>query len=169
MILAANTDTIICASFPIECTALNMQLVEIQAYVAKCIATLRERGMRRTRALELVIEEMAAAGKPVTIQELAAKPALEQQCDQATVYRLVIKLLEQGIVRKLGLHERSAYFALLIPGEHHDYLVCTECGTIKSIDMSCPVKKLEKDIMKSSGFSKVYHELEFYGVCPKCA
>ncbi len=63
----------------------------------------------------------------------------------------------------------SAYFALLIPGEHHDYLVCTECGSIKSIDMSCPVKKLEKDIMKSSGFTRVYHELEFYGVCPKCA
>ena len=147
----------------------DMQPVEIKAYVAKCIATLRERGMRRTRALELVIEEMATAGKPVTIHELATKPALEQQCDQATVYRLVIKLLEQGLVRKLGLHERSAYFALLIPGEHHDYLVCTECGAIKSIDMSCPVKKLEKDIMKSSGFSQVYHELEFYGVCPKCA
>lgn len=146
-----------------------MEAVDIQSYVAKCVETLRARGMRRTPALERVIEEMAIAGRPLTVQELAAKPALAKQCDQATVYRLVIKLLEQGLVRKLGLQERSAYFALLIPGEHHDYLVCTECGSIRSIDMSCPVKKLERDVMKSSGFTRVYHELEFYGVCPACA
>ena len=146
-----------------------MEKAEIQEYVADCIKALRSRGMRRTRALELVIEELAKSGKPLTIAELAAKRSLKTQCDQATVYRLVMKLLEQTMVRKLGLQDRSAYFALLIPGEHHDYLVCTECGTIKNIDMSCPVGKLEKDIMKRSGFKEVYHELEFYGVCPKCA
>ena len=124
--------------------------------------------MRRTRALELVIEEMAKAGRPVTTQELASTAALAQQCDQATVYRLVIKLLEQGLVRKLGLHERSAYFALLVPGEHHDYLVCTDCGAIQTLDISCPVAKLEEDIMKTSGFQEIYHELEFYGTCPEC-
>ena len=153
-------------SYPLDDT---MERKEIQNYVKECVDILRQRGMRRTRALELVIEEMALAGRPVTIQELAAKKSLQQQCDHATVYRLVIKLLEQGLVRKLGLHERSAYFTLLVPGEHHDYLVCTECGTIESIDMSCPVKQLEEDIMATSGFQRVYHELEFYGVCPACA
>ena len=146
-----------------------MDAENIQEFVARCIETLRARGMRRTRALELVIEEMARAGRPVTVQELASTEALALQCDQATVYRLVIKLLEQGLVRKLGLHERSAYFALLVPGEHHDYLVCTDCGAIQSLDMSCPVSKLEEDIMRQSGFRGVYHELEFYGVCPECA
>ncbi|MBL9131436.1 MAG: transcriptional repressor, partial [Verrucomicrobiaceae bacterium] len=33
----------------------------------------------------------------------------------------------------------------------------------------CPVEALERDIEKTSGFKKLYHELEFYGLCPKCA
>jgi Fur family ferric uptake transcriptional regulator len=30
------------------------------------------------------------------------------------------------------------------------------------------VEALEKQIEKQSGFRKLYHELEFYGLCPKC-
>jgi Fe2+ or Zn2+ uptake regulation protein len=54
-------------------------------------------------------------------------------------------------------------------GHHDDYLVCTKCGRIQRLDISCPVEALERDIEKTSGFTKLYHELEFYGLCPKCA
>jgi Fur family transcriptional regulator, ferric uptake regulator len=145
-----------------------MKPTEIKRHVQHCIEHLRQRGARRTRALELVIEELARRGKPVTLAELANSAAIKVQCDPATVYRLVMKLEEHGLVRRLGLHERSSYFMLVITGHHHDYLVCTECGKMEEIDMACPVHALEAQLEKSSGYKRIYHELEFFGICPTC-
>lgn len=145
-----------------------MTAKQIQDHVQHCIDHLRNRGARRTRALELVIEELARRAKPTTLADLAATPKIKIQCDPATVYRLVMKLEEHGLVRRLGLHERSTYFLLVIAGHHHDYLVCTECGKMEEIDMACPVHALEAQLEKTSGYKRIYHELEFFGICPKC-
>ena len=89
--------------------------------------------------------------------------------DKATVFRLLQRLTEHGVVRRLGLHERAAYFTLLIPGKHSDYLICTSCGSIEPVKAPCPVHALEDEIREKTGFRNLYHELEFFGVCPKCA
>lgn len=145
-----------------------MKPEEISALVKETGRRLRSRGMRRTRALELLLTEMATNRTPRTIAELTASPALQGQCDPATVYRLLMKLEEHGVVRRLGLHDRASWFILLIPGSHHDYLVCTGCGNIAEVDLECPARTLEQRLESSTGYRHVYHELEFYGVCPSC-
>jgi len=79
------------------------------------------------------------------------------------------RLADAGMVRRLGLHERAAYFTLVLPDQHRDYLICTECGTIDPIDAPCPVHELENEIRSKTGYQNLYHELEFFGICPKCA
>lgn len=146
-----------------------MEKPRIESILSDFTKTLRSRGLRRTKALDLVIRELAGSQRPLTIAELSETPGLKNQCDPATVYRLLVKLQEHGLVRRLGFQDRSSYYTLVIAGEHHDYLVCTECGSIEDIDMSCPVGKLEQDLMEKSGYKGVYHELEFFGVCPVCS
>ncbi len=105
----------------------------------------------------------------MTLAELAGSPRLGDQCDKATVFRLLQRLTEKGIVRRLGLHERAAYFTLLLPGRHQDYLICTECGLIEAVKAPCPVHELEEEIRRKTGFRNLYHELEFFGTCPACS
>ena len=104
----------------------------------------------------------------MTLAELADSPRLSNQCDKATVFRLLQRLEGKGIVRRLGLHERAAYFALLLPGQHRDYLICTQCGSIEPVNAPCPVHDLEKEIQFTTGYKNLYHELEFFGTCPDC-
>ena len=54
------------------------------------------------------------------------------------------------------------------PDRHSDYLICTECGSIDALEIACPVEQLEKEISEKSGFKRLYHELEFFGICPAC-
>lgn len=128
----------------------------------------RAEGLRRTKALEELLITLLESSRPMTLAELAESPRLENQCDKATVFRLLQRLADKGIVRRLGLHERAAYFALLIPGQHRDYLICTSCGSIESVNAPCPVHELEKEIQFTTGYKNLYHELEFFGTCPKC-
>ncbi|MBG7608639.1 MAG: transcriptional repressor [Verrucomicrobia bacterium] len=137
--------------------------------VPKVIARCRDLGLRRTKALEELLATLVESDRPMTLAELAASPRLADQCDKATVYRLLQRLTEHGILRRLGLHERAAYFTLLQPGKHSDYLICTGCGTIEAIKAPCPVHDLEDEIREKTGYKGLYHELEFFGTCPKCA
>lgn len=132
------------------------------------IARCRDVGLRRTKALEELITTLLESDRPMTLAELAGSDRLVSQCDKATVFRLLQRLADKGLVRRLGLHERAAYFTLLIPGRHQDYLICTECGSIAPVQAPCPVHELEEEIRRKTGFKNLYHELEFFGVCPKC-
>jgi Fe2+ or Zn2+ uptake regulation protein len=136
--------------------------------VQNIITDCRKAGLRRTKALEELINTLLESSRPMTLAELATSPRMSSQCDKATVFRLLQRLAEHSIVRRLGLHERAAYFALQIPGKHSDYLICTACGTIEPIKAPCPVHELEDEIRKKTGFRNLYHELEFFGVCPQC-
>lgn len=137
--------------------------------VAETIESCRSQGMRRTKALEQLIATLVESERPMTLAELADSERLSTQCDKATVFRLLQRLTEKGLVRRLGLHERAAYFTLLLPGHHcQDYLICTECGSIETVKAPCPVHALEAEIKEKTGFKNLYHELEFFGVCPSC-
>ncbi|BCX49515.1 transcriptional repressor [Haloferula helveola] len=140
----------------------------MQSIVAETIERCRERGMRRTKALEQLLATLVESSRPMTLAELAVSERLSDQCDKATVFRLLQRLAEKGIVRRLGLHERAAYFTLLVPGKHQDYLICTECGSIEAVKAPCPVHALEDEIREKTGFRNLYHELEFFGTCPSC-
>lgn len=141
------------------------QAVSVQDMIDRC----REVGLRRTKALEELLSTLLESARPMTLSELATSERLTTQCDKATVFRLLQRLTEKGFVRRLGLHERAAYFTLLIPGRHQDYLICTECGSIEPVKAPCPVHELEEEIRVKTGFRNLYHELEFFGTCPKCA
>lgn len=133
------------------------------------LAECRKHGLRRTKALELLLEEMLERHDPMTLADLTACERLNTQCDQATVYRLLTRLERIGVLRRLGLHQRSAFYVLLLPGQHRDFLVCTECGQIECVPVPCGLAEMEREVMSRSGYTALYHELEFFGICPTCS
>lgn len=141
----------------------------MNALVEQTLARLREAGMRKTRAMEELVLTLVENERPMTLAELANSKRLTDLCDKATVFRLLQKFTDHGVVRRLGLHERAAYFVLLVPGRHSDYLICTKCGSIEAVQAPCPVHQLEAEIREKTGYQNLYHELEFFGVCPDCS
>jgi len=138
-------------------------------HLAHCLDRCRQNNLRRTRVLNWLLREMIAAINPLTLTQLQERAeAGGLDCDPATLYRQIMKLEGIGLVRRLGFHQRSNYFKLLLPGQHQDYLICDQCGAVQVIDIECPVHDLEDEVVEKSGFTGVHHELEFFGVCPDC-
>ena len=124
---------------------------EIQDRLDWAIQTCSDRGLRRTKAMRELLKEMITFQRPYTLAELCESEGLRDQCDRATVFRLLGRLVDKGVIRKLGFQERAAYYIFSYPGEHNDYLVCTDCGKIETLSLKCPVETLEKGVMASSG------------------
>ena len=155
-------------SQPPPCTHTHSRCANVDL-IEQAVERCKAEGLRRTRALEDVLHILIEAGQPLTLADVAESKHLQSGADRATVYRLLMKLTERGILRRLGLHDRAAYYTMVFPGHHNDYLICTRCGKIQRLDISCPVEALEKEISRQSGFKGLYHELEFFGLCPQCA
>jgi Fur family ferric uptake transcriptional regulator len=124
-------------------------------------------GLRRTVALEACLRALASAAQPLTLQQIASSPDFGVSCDPATLYRLVSRLEERRIVRRIGFHSRAAHYCLR-ESSHQDYLICRDCGAVEVLDIACPVSHLEEKIAEESGFSDLEHELEFFGRCVTC-
>lgn len=128
----------------------------------------KQAGLRSTKGLKEIINSMLDDCQPVSLADLSNRQAVAGSCDRATVFRILKRLCEAGIARRLGLNQRSFHFILVLPGCHHDYLICGNCGSIKPLELPCPVSALEKQLQQNCGFQCQHHELSFYGLCANC-
>jgi Fe2+ or Zn2+ uptake regulation protein len=135
---------------------------------AGILASLLDRGFKRTHALVCLLREMAADPRPRTLAEWGECPSLQER-NVVTLYRLMLKLEQAGVVRRVNLGERAQCFQLLPPGPAPDYLVCTSCGGLEQVETPLEVRVLEENLARKTGWKAVRHELEFFGVCPSCA
>jgi Fur family ferric uptake transcriptional regulator len=129
---------------------------------------LRRHARKVTGPRQAILEILRQRRRPLTNKEVFS--ALHRgDCDLATVYRSLRMLERAGMVKRFDFGDGLARFELLGEGEdgHHHHLICTECSRVVELE-ECFGEELEGRIASSSGFKRVTHRLEFFGVCPLC-
>lgn len=84
----------------------------------------------------------------------------------ATIYRVLTQFEQAGILIRHNFENGRSVFEL-DQGEHHDHLVCTNCGkVIEFVDESIEKKQLA--ICQQHQFKMTEHSMTLYGVCQQC-
>lgn len=90
-----------------------------------------------------------------------------QDVSRATVYRTVALLVECGLLREIDTGERKSRFEPVAGREHHEHLVCNECGKI--IEFHEPkMEDVLPKICTSNDFEMTGHYVRITGVCGEC-
>jgi len=85
----------------------------------------------------------------------------------ATVFRTLKLLSEAGIAKEVNLGDGKTRYEHKYDHEHHDHLVCLECGKfIEAVDSK--IEKLQEELCKRHGFVPQQHKMEIFGICKKC-
>ncbi len=84
----------------------------------------------------------------------------------ATVYRVLAQFEEAGILMRHHFETGKAVYELDM-GDHHDHLVCLECGKVTEF-FDKEIEGLQERIAKKNGYEIVDHALYMYGVCGEC-
>jgi Fe2+ or Zn2+ uptake regulation protein len=129
---------------------------------------LRSGEVRLTPVRERVLHYLAHRAVPVTLHEISDSEELARQFDDATVYRTLVLLVELEVARQLQFRDRATCFVLNVPGECFSFLVCRCCGAITPIPHGGELHSLEEQTSQRHGYTNLTHELELYGICPKC-
>lgn len=62
----------------------------------------------------------------------------------------------------------QALYEVTNQGQHHDHLICTECGEIIEFEDE-RIEELQSKVAKEHNFTIRDHRLEIYGRCAKCS
>ena len=83
----------------------------------------------------------------------------------ATVYRVLTQFEQAGLLSRQYFETGKAVFELN-QGDHHDHLVCLQCGKVEEF-FDAEIEKRQTRIAKERGFSIHDHSLQIYADCIK--
>ena len=133
---------------------------------------LRAAGMRYSKSRKAIVEVLANAGRPLTLDEVLLFKS-DSNLAQSSVYRNSTELVEAGVIKCLASGKDHNRFELddSIIGHHHHF-VCSDCGDIEDFHVSEPLEKeilaLEAELI-NKGLSVQGHTLDIQGRCKQCS
>jgi Fur family transcriptional regulator, ferric uptake regulator len=83
----------------------------------------------------------------------------------ATVYRVLTQFEQAGILIRQHFDSDKAVFELN-RGNHHDHLVCLQCGRVEEF-LDAEIEKRQNKIAEQRGFAIHDHSLQIYVDCIK--
>ncbi len=129
---------------------------------------VRRKGLKNTNQRMIILETFLNSKSHYSTEDLYLKLRKDHpRIGYATVHRTLKLLAECGIALELNFGDGQTRFEPLNADQHHDHLVCTECGSI--IEFSEPeIEKLQEQVAARYNFKIVSHRHELYGLCSTC-
>ncbi|WP_293662129.1 ferric iron uptake transcriptional regulator [Rhodoferax sp. OV413] len=83
----------------------------------------------------------------------------------ATVYRVLAQFEQAGILCRSHFEGGKAVYEL-DEGQHHDHLVCLDCGRVEEF-FDPEIERRQAAVAEAKGFSISDHALSLYATCTK--
>jgi Fur family transcriptional regulator, ferric uptake regulator len=83
----------------------------------------------------------------------------------ATVYRVLTQFEQAGLLSRQHFETGKAVFELN-EGQHHDHLVCLQCGRVEEF-YDAEIERRQSDVARGRGFQLHGHSLALYADCVK--
>jgi len=121
-----------------------------------------QRVTKQRKAIEKVF---ADHNLPMGVEEVLCKGRVYvENLNQATVYRNLNRLVEEGYLGKKTHPEAGTLFERRSRGHQH-YFHCSNCNRLFEL----PCCTINEDKLTPAGFKTEGHELHLFGLCNECS
>lgn len=150
-------------------TKFNERTVEYDKLLANFKALLKKNGLKFTIQREVILETLYSSDEhltPEALHQLIQKKHPNLKTGIATIYRTLSLLEESDMVTSLSFGAQGKKYELGAK-EHHDHMICTECGEIIEF-VDAQIEERQHKIAEEYGFKMTDHSMQIYGICKKC-
>ncbi|MBJ40856.1 MAG: ferric iron uptake transcriptional regulator [Gammaproteobacteria bacterium] len=127
-------------------------------------STLKEAGLKvthpRIKILELLQSHPESHLSAEEIHNKLVKK--EETIGLATIYRVLTQLEIAGLIQKNHFDDTQSTYE--ITKQHHDHLICTNCGKIVEF-VNDDLEKLQEKISQNYQFKLNTHVMTLFGIC----
>ena len=131
------------------------------------IDELKSTGLKATLPRLKILEIFQKGEQRHMTAEDVFRALLGDQSDVglATVYRVLTQFEQAGILSRSHFESGKAVYELN-EGQHHDHLVCLDCGKVEEF-YDAEIEKRQQAVAKAKGFTIADHALSLYAHCTK--
>ena len=131
------------------------------------IDELKSTGLKATLPRLKVLEIFQKGAQRHMSAEDVFRVLLEDRSDVglATVYRVLTQFEQAGILTRSNFEGGKAVYELN-EGQHHDHLVCLDCGKVEEF-FDAEIENRQNAVAKTRGFELAEHALSLYAHCTK--
>ena len=128
---------------------------------------LKNIGLKATLPRLKILELFQSSAQRHMTAEDVYRQLMQQQLDigLATFYRVLMQFEQADILKRSHFESERAVYELN-EGEHHDHLVCLDCGRVEEFH-DPDIEALQVKIAKKKGFEIADHALSLYAHCSK--
>ena len=133
------------------------------------IDELKSTGLKATIPRLKILEVFQGGRQRHMTAEDVYRVLLEEHSDVglATVYRVLTQFEQAGILLRSHFEGGKAVYEL-DEGQHHDHLVCLDCGRVEEF-YDAEIEKRQHAVAKAKGFTIADHALSLYAHCTRDA
>ena len=91
----------------------------------------------------------------------------EESIGLATVYRVLTQFEDAGLVIRHNFEGERSVFELN-DEDHHDHMVCVNCGSVTEF-LDKRIEAQQEKVAHDHGFTIQDHSLTLYGICTRCS
>jgi Fur family transcriptional regulator, ferric uptake regulator len=125
-------------------------------------------GLRRTAQRDLILEVFLRTQEHLSSEDLYdLVKKQDPTVGQTTVYRTLKLLSEAGLAREVRLGDGRTHYEHHYNREHHDHMICTECGRVVEF-FSEELEAMQNEIAAKYNFVLTQHSLRLLGLCEDC-
>ena len=129
---------------------------------------IQKAGLRRTAQRDLILDIFLRTEAHLTSEDLYfLVHRQDPTVGHTTVYRTLKLLTEAGLAREVRFGDNKTYYEHHFKHEHHDHMICTECGKVLEF-FSQDIEDLQDQMAAKFGFRPTHHSLRLWGVCAEC-
>ncbi|MFZ3220174.1 MAG: ferric iron uptake transcriptional regulator [Rhodoferax sp.] len=131
------------------------------------IDELKNTGLKATIPRLKILEVFQRSAQRHMTAEDVFRVLLQERSDVglATVYRVLTQFEQAGILSRSHFESGKAVYELN-EGQHHDHLVCLDCGIVEEF-YDAEIEKRQHAVAKAKGFAISDHALSLYATCTK--
>jgi Fur family ferric uptake transcriptional regulator len=131
------------------------------------IDELKSTGLKATVPRLKILEIFQRGAQRHMTAEDVFRVLLQERHDVglATVYRVLTQFEQAAILVRSHFESDKAVYELN-EGQHHDHLVCLDCGRVEEF-YDAEIEKRQNAVAKSKGFTIADHALSLYANCNK--
>ena len=150
-------------------TDFTERTVEYNKLLSDFKQLLKENGLKFTIQREVILEMLYNSDEhltPEALHHLIQEKHPDLNTGIATVYRTLSLLEESDMVTSLSFGAQGKKYELGAK-DHHDHLICTQCGNITEF-VDEEIEKRQHTIAEALGFKMQEHSMQIYGICKTC-
>jgi len=131
------------------------------------IDELKNTGLKATLPRLKILEVFQASKQRHMTAEDVFRVLLDSRSDigLATVYRVLMQFEQAGLLTRSNFESGKAVYELN-EGQHHDHLVCLDCGRVEEF-FDAEIERRQHAIAAERGFVLQEHALSLYANCSK--